>query len=280
MRQLDVTDDAAIAALAAEVSAPDVLLNAAGFVANGTILDCTQKDWDFSFNLNVRSMYRMIQTFLPKMLERGGGSIINIASVAGSVKGIPNRFVYGASKAAVIGLTKSVAIDFIKRGIRCNAVCPGTVDTPSLGDRINAFADPVQARTEFIARQPMGRLGTAEEIAELCVYLASDESRFMTGQTVIIDGGITHLSLDNSYRHERTRRSTKSHATLRVASVCPAASLNAIRIVLRVPSRPCGAVFALQQEKRHETGTLRRRRQGKAGDPGFGRRASATCPVW
>jgi 2-keto-3-deoxy-L-fuconate dehydrogenase len=191
VRRLDVTDDAAIAALAAEVAAPGVLLNAAGFVANGTILDCTQKDWDFSFNLNVRSMYKMIQTFLPKMLERGGGSIINVASVAGSVKGIPNRFVYGASKAAVIGLTKAVAIDFIKRGIRCNAVCPGTVDTPSLGDRINAFADPVQARADFIARQPMGRLGTAEEIGEACVYLASDDSRFMTGQTFIIDGGIT-----------------------------------------------------------------------------------------
>jgi 2-keto-3-deoxy-L-fuconate dehydrogenase len=191
VRRLDVTDDAAIAALAAEVAAPGVLLNAAGFVANGTILDCTQKDWEFSFNLNVRSMYKMIQTFLPKMLERGGGSIINIASVAGSVKGIPNRFVYGASKAAVIGLTKAVAIDFIKRGIRCNAVCPGTVDTPSLGDRINAFADPVQARADFIARQPMGRLGTAEEIGEACVYLASDDSRFMTGQTFIIDGGIT-----------------------------------------------------------------------------------------
>ena len=191
VRRLDVTDDAAIAALAAEVAAPGVLLNAAGFVANGTILDCTQKDWDFSFNLNVRSMYKIIQTFLPKMLERGGGSIINIASVAGSVKGIPNRFVYGASKAAVIGLTKAVAIDFIKRGIRCNAVCPGTVDTPSLGDRINAFADPVQARADFIARQPMGRLGTAEEIGEACVYLASDDSRFMTGQTFIIDGGIT-----------------------------------------------------------------------------------------
>jgi len=191
VRQLDVTDDAAIAALAAEVPPPDVLLNAAGFVANGTILDCTQKDWDFSFGLNVRSMYKMIQTLLPRMLEHGGGSIVNIASVAGSVKGIPNRFVYGATKAAVIGLTKSVAIDFIKRGIRCNAVCPGTVDTPSLGDRINAFADPVQARADFIARQPMGRLGTAEEIAELCVYLGSDETRFMTGQTVIIDGGIT-----------------------------------------------------------------------------------------
>jgi len=191
VHRLDVTDDAAIAALAAAVPTPDLLLNAAGFVANGTILDCTQKDWDFSFDLNVRSMYKMIQAFLPKMLERAGGSIVNIASVAGSVKGIPNRFVYGTTKAAVIGLTKSVAIDFIKQGIRCNAVCPGTVDTPSLGDRINAFADPVKARAEFIARQPMGRLGTAEEIAEVCVYLASDESRFMTGQTVIVDGGIT-----------------------------------------------------------------------------------------
>jgi 2-keto-3-deoxy-L-fuconate dehydrogenase len=136
-------------------------------------------------------MFRIIQAFLPQMLERGGASIINIASVAGSVKGIPNRFVYGTSKAAVIGLTKSVAIDFIKRGIRCNALCPGTIDTPSLGDRINAFADPVQARKDFIARQPMGRLGTAEEIGDACVYLASDESRFMTGQTFIIDGGIT-----------------------------------------------------------------------------------------
>ncbi len=191
VRQLDVTDAAAIAAFASSVTAPDVLLNAAGFVANGTILDCTEKDWDFSFDLNARSMFRMIRTFLPQMLERGGASIINVASVAGSVKGIPNRFVYGASKAAVIGLTKSVAIDFIKRGIRCNAMCPGTIDTPSLGDRINAFADPVQARKEFIARQPMGRLGTAEEIGEACVYLASDESRFMTGQTFLIDGGIT-----------------------------------------------------------------------------------------
>jgi 2-keto-3-deoxy-L-fuconate dehydrogenase len=191
VRQLDVTDDGAIAALAAALPPPAVLLNAAGFVANGTILECTQKDWDFSFNLNVRSMYKMIQAFLPGMLQHGGGSIVNIASVAGSVKGIPDRFVYGATKAAVIGLTKSVAIDFIKQGIRCNAVCPGTIDTPSLGERINAFADPVKARADFIARQPMGRLGTAEEIAELCVYLGSEESRFMTGQAVIIDGGIT-----------------------------------------------------------------------------------------
>ncbi len=191
VRQLDVTDAAAIAAFASTAAAPDVLLNAAGFVANGSILDCTEKDWDFSFDLNVRSMFRIIRALLPKMLERGGASIINVASVAGSVKGIPSRFVYGASKAAVIGLTKSIAIDFIKRGIRCNAMCPGTIDTPSLGDRINAFADPVQARKDFIARQPMGRLGTAEEIGDACVYLASDESRFMTGQTFIIDGGIT-----------------------------------------------------------------------------------------
>jgi 2-keto-3-deoxy-L-fuconate dehydrogenase len=135
-------------------------------------------------------MYLIIQALLPRMLDNAGGSIINIASVAGSIKGIPNRFVYGASKAAVIGLTKSIAIDYVKRGIRCNAVCPGTIDTPSLGDRINAFADPVQARKDFIARQPMGRLGNAEEIADLCVYLGSDDSVFMTGQTVIIDGGV------------------------------------------------------------------------------------------
>jgi 2-keto-3-deoxy-L-fuconate dehydrogenase len=158
---------------------------------HGTVLECSMKDWDFSFNLNVRSMYLLIQALLPRMLENGGGSIVNIASVAGSIKGIPNRFVYGASKAAVIGLTKSIAIDYVKRGIRCNAVCPGTIDTPSLGDRINAFADPVKARADFIARQPMGRLGNAEEIADLCVYLGSDESVFMTGQTVINDGGVS-----------------------------------------------------------------------------------------
>jgi len=157
----------------------------------GTILDCDEAAWDFSFDLNVRSMYYTIAALLPRMIEQGGGSIINIASVAGSIKGIPNRFVYGASKAAVIGLTKSIAIDYVRHGIRCNAVCPGTIDTPSLGDRINAFADPVQARKDFVARQPMGRLGNAEEIADLCVYLASDESVFMTGQTVIIDGGVS-----------------------------------------------------------------------------------------
>ena len=190
-RRLDVTDESAIRALAQEIRTPNIVTNCAGFVHHGTVLECTQKEWDFAFNLNVRSMYWLIQALLPRMLDNGGGSIINIASVAGSIKGIPNRFVYGASKAAVIGLTKSLAIDFVKRGIRCNAVCPGTIDTPSLGDRINAFADPVQARKDFIARQPMGRLGNAEEIADLCVYLGSDESVFMTGQTVIIDGGVS-----------------------------------------------------------------------------------------
>jgi 2-keto-3-deoxy-L-fuconate dehydrogenase len=191
VRKLDVTDGAAIAALAKDIPTPHVLVNCAGFVHHGTILDCTMKDWDFSFNLNVRSMYLVIQALLPRMLDNAGGSIINIASVAGSIKGIPNRFVYGASKAAVIGLTKSIAIDNVNRGIRCNAVCPGTIDTPSLGDRINAFADPAQARKDFIARQPMGRLGNAEEIGNMCVYLASDDSVFMTGQTVIIDGGVS-----------------------------------------------------------------------------------------
>lgn len=190
-RRLDVTDPAGIAALAQEVATLNILVNCAGFVHHGTVLECSVKDWDFSFNLNVRSMYLLIQALLPRMLDNGGGSIVNIASVAGSIKGIPNRFVYGASKAAVIGLTKSIAIDYVKRGIRCNAVCPGTIDTPSLGDRINAFADPVKARADFIARQPMGRLGTAEEIADLCVYLGSDESVFMTGQTVINDGGVS-----------------------------------------------------------------------------------------
>jgi 2-keto-3-deoxy-L-fuconate dehydrogenase len=191
VRKLDVTDGSAIIALANEIPTPNILVNCAGYVHHGTIVECSMKDWDFSFNLNVRSMYLIIQALLPRMLDNAGGSIVNIASVAGSIKGIANRFVYGASKAAVIGLTKSIAIDYVKRGIRCNAVCPGTIDTPSLGDRINAFADPVQARKDFIARQPMGRLGNAEEIADLCVYLGSDDSVFMTGQTVIIDGGVS-----------------------------------------------------------------------------------------
>ena len=190
IRALDVLNDAAIAAAAGEI-APMFCSTAPASCTTAPSWSGSDKEWDFAFNLNVRSQYKMIRAFLPGMLERGGGSIVNIASVAGSIKGIPNRFVYGATKAAVIGLTKSVAADYIKRGIRCNAVCPGTVDTPSLGDRINAYADPAQARKDFIARQPMGRLGNAEEIAQLCVYLGSDESVFMTGQTVLIDGGIT-----------------------------------------------------------------------------------------
>jgi 2-keto-3-deoxy-L-fuconate dehydrogenase len=175
-RRLDVLKDGDVEKLAKEVGTPNVIFNCAGFVHHGTIQQCSDKDWDFSFNLNVRSHYVVIRSFLPGMLANGGGSIINVASVAGSIKGIANRFVYGASKAAVIGLTKSVAIDYVKQGIRCNALCPGTVDTPSLGDRINAFADPVQARKDFIARQPMGRLATADELAELSVFLASDSS--------------------------------------------------------------------------------------------------------
>jgi len=190
-RVLDVMDEAAIQRAAAEAGTVDVLFNCAGFVHHGTILDCSNKDWDFAFNLNVRSMFWVSKAFLPGMLKQGKGSIINMSSIASSVKGLPNRFVYGATKAAVIGLTKAIAADYVKQGIRCNCIGPGTVDTPSLGDRINAFADPVQARKDFIARQPMGRLGNAEEIADLCVYLASDESVFMTGQTVIIDGGVS-----------------------------------------------------------------------------------------
>ena len=190
-RVLDVTDAAAIDKLAAEVGPIGVLFNCAGYVHHGTILECTPKDWDFSFNLNVRSMYLVARAFLPGMLKRGAGSIINMSSIASSVKGLPNRFVYGASKAAVIGLTKSIAADFVKQGIRCNCIGPGTVDTPSLHDRINAFADPVQARKDFIARQPMGRLGSVEDITGILVFLASDESRFATGNMYSIDGGMT-----------------------------------------------------------------------------------------
>jgi 2-keto-3-deoxy-L-fuconate dehydrogenase len=188
--RLDVTDGAAIEAFAARTGGIDVLLNGAGFVHHGTILECSEKDWDFSFDLNVRSMYRLCRAFLPPMLSRGGGSIVNVASVAGSVKGIPQRFVYGATKAAVIGLTKSIAIDFVGQGIRCNAICPGTVETPSLGARIAAQGDVEKARAAFIARQPMGRLGRPEEIASLALYLASDESSYTTGGVHIIDGGL------------------------------------------------------------------------------------------
>ena len=194
-RVLDVLDEAAIekaAAEAAQLSGPvDILFNCAGFVHHGTILDCTPKDWEFSFNLNVRSMYLVTRALLPGMLKKGGGSIINMSSVASSVKGLPNRFVYGATKAAVIGLSKAIAADYVKQGIRCNCIGPGTVDTPSLGERIRAFADPVQARKDFIARQPMGRLGAVEDITGILVFLASDESKFATGNMYSIDGGMT-----------------------------------------------------------------------------------------
>ncbi len=190
-RRLDVTDAQAIQSFADEAGNIDVLFNCAGFVHHGTVLECAEADWDFSMDLNVKSMYRMIRAFLPGMLVAGGGSIINMSSVASSVKGLANRFVYGASKAAVIGLTKSIAADFVGQGIRCNALCPGTVLTPSWEGRVAAAADPEQARRDFIARQPMGRLGTAEEIAGFCVYLASDESAFATGQAFSIDGGMT-----------------------------------------------------------------------------------------
>lgn len=191
IRRLDVTDTQAIHSLAAEMPPLDVLCNVAGFVHNGTILDCPEDDWDFSFDLNVKSMYRTISAFLPPMLDAGGGSVINMASVASSMRGIANRCVYGTSKAAVIGLTKSVAADFIGQGLRCNCICPGTIESPSLEDRIAAFDDPVEARKAFIARQPLGRLGTAEEIAAMAVYLASDESGYTTGAAMVVDGGFT-----------------------------------------------------------------------------------------
>jgi 2-keto-3-deoxy-L-fuconate dehydrogenase len=190
-RRLDVTDAAAVAAAIGEAGKLDALVNVAGYVHHGTILEAAAKDWDFSWGLNVQSMVHTIKAALPGMLAGGGGAIVNVASVAGSIKGIVNRCVYGTTKAAVIGLTKSVAIDYVAKNIRCNAVCPGTVQTPSLDQRINAFADPAEARKAFVARQPMGRLGTAEEIAALCVYLASDDAVFVTGQSVIIDGGLT-----------------------------------------------------------------------------------------
>lgn len=188
--RLDVLDAAAIQAAAKAHGPIDVLFNCSGFVHHGTILDSTEAEWDFAFDLNVKAHYRMIRAFLPGMLAKGKGSIINVASVASTLKGLPNRAVYGASKAAVIGLTKSVAADYVAQGIRCNAIAPGTVDTPSLQDRINAFADPAAARKNFVARQPMGRLGTAAELAPINVYLASDESLFATGQVFIVDGGI------------------------------------------------------------------------------------------
>jgi 2-dehydro-3-deoxy-L-fuconate 4-dehydrogenase len=185
---LDVRNDASVREGVTR-AAPDVLFNCAGFVHGGTIQDATDSDWDFAFDLNVTSMLRTIRAALPGMLERGTGSIVNMSSAASSIIGAPNRFIYGTTKAAVIGLTKSVAVDFITKGIRCNAICPGTVDSPSLHDRLRATGDYEAAMKAFIARQPMGRIGTAEEIAALAVYLASDDSAFTTGQTHIIDGG-------------------------------------------------------------------------------------------
>jgi 2-keto-3-deoxy-L-fuconate dehydrogenase len=188
-RRLDVTSAAEIDALARELGALDVLFNCAGYVHHGTVLDCDEAAWDFSFELNLKSMYRTIRAFLPAMLAAGSGSIVNMASAASTIRGAPNRFVYGTTKAGVIGLTKSVAIDFVARGIRCNCICPGTVETPSLEERIAAQGDRETARRAFVARQPMGRLGRAEEVASLAVYLASDESSFTTGTAVSIDGG-------------------------------------------------------------------------------------------
>ena len=193
-RLLDVTDAAAISAAAQAVGAIDVLFNGAGFVHSGSVLDCTEEEWTFGFDLNVRSQYRLIKAFLPAMLAQGHGSIVNMASVASSIKGAPNRFVYGATKAAVIGLTKAVAADFVAKGIRCNAICPGTVESPSLRERIAAGAQAsgqtlAQVEAGYISRQPMGRLGRTEEIAALAVYLASDESAFTTGTAQVIDGG-------------------------------------------------------------------------------------------
>jgi len=187
--KLDVTNGRAVAAVVADIGPLDVLFNCAGYVAGGTILECDEKDWDFSFDLNVKAMYRLIRLTLPAMLEKGGGSIINMSSVASSLKGVPNRFVYCASKAAVIGMTKAIAADFVTQGVRCNAICPGTVDSPSLHDRLRATGDYEKALSDFVARQPMGRLGTATEIAELALYLGSDASSFTTGQTHAIDGG-------------------------------------------------------------------------------------------
>jgi len=190
-RVLDVTDENSIEKTSKDVGDIDVLFNCAGYVHHGTILDCAPKDWDFSFKLNVKSMYLVTRAFLPGMLKKGKGSIINMSSVASSLKGLPNRFAYGATKAAVIGLTKAIAADYVKQGIRCNCIGPGTVDTPSLAGRIAAFADPAQARKDFIARQPLGRLGTVEDITGILVFLASDESLFATGNMYSIDGGMT-----------------------------------------------------------------------------------------
>ena len=187
--------DALAKSVAGEFGALDILVNCAGYVANGSVLDCTDKDWDFSFDLNVKSMHRMIKAFLPAMLERKSGSIVNISSAVSSIRGVPNRYAYGATKAAVIGLTKSVAADFIKQGIRCNAICPGTIESPSLEERIATASKTTgkstdAVRQDFISRQPMGRLGTAQEVAALALFLASDEASYITGQAHLVDGGM------------------------------------------------------------------------------------------
>jgi 2-keto-3-deoxy-L-fuconate dehydrogenase len=194
-RALNVLDPKAIKDLAADLGRVDILFNCAGFVHQGTILDATEDEWSFGFDLNCRSMFRTMQAFLPAMLENGGGAIVNIASVASSLKGVVNRFIYSATKAAVIGMTRSVATDYVTKGVRANCICPGTVETPSLGERIGANAAAAgsveAARAAFVARQPMGRLGTPQEIAALAVYLASDDAHFITGQAIVIDGGLT-----------------------------------------------------------------------------------------
>ena len=187
--------DALAQAVAREFGALDILVNCAGYVANGSVLDCSDKDWDFSFDLNVKSMHRTVKAFLPAMLEKKSGSIVNISSAVSSIRGVPNRYAYGATKAAVIGLTKAVAADFIKQGIRCNAICPGTIESPSLEDRIATASQatgksPDAVRQDFIARQPMGRLGTAAEVAALALFLASDEASYITGQAHLVDGGM------------------------------------------------------------------------------------------
>ncbi|MEQ1522394.1 MAG: SDR family oxidoreductase [Aestuariivirga sp.] len=186
---LNVLEQSAVDAALKRTGPIDILFNCSGFVHNGTVLDCEEKDWDFSFDLNVKAHYRMIKAYLPGMLAKGKGNVINMASVASSVKGAPNRFVYGASKAAVIGLTKALAADFVAKGIRCNCICPGTVETPSLYDRMRAQGDVEKAKAAFIARQPMGRMAQPEEIAAMVIYLASDDSAFITGQALVIDGG-------------------------------------------------------------------------------------------
>ena len=191
IQKLDSTDSKAIKLFANKIKNIDVLFNAVGYVHHGTILECEEEDWDFSFNTNIKSMYFMIKSIIPKMIKQKKGNIINVSSVVSSLRGLPNRFVYGSSKAAIIGLTKSIAADFIKDNIRCNVIAPGTVHTPSWEERVKVSKNPIQTKNDFIARQPMGRLGTSEEIAALAVYLASDESDFVTGVTHTIDGGMS-----------------------------------------------------------------------------------------